>query len=375
MMSHERQARIVQEYFADRDGWKAIPAPEGEEGADLIVIHPEGSFVCEVKTISSAHATYPRTPGNQLDLQERMKERRQRQEEIVQRAEEIHPRRLLLIPTEHEALFGDDMTYMTKLKSLKRHTESQFAIFKQELRKCLGRSKAASLPYLVQIHCDGLYCLEGSAQQAFCGWLESQLLILASGRVPHGWHSEGTVACGNPWGYTALYEVPDSETHPDRAIVYSILVVRSIEESGLQVDIHGYGQLNAQTISQGISDAVKQVRVTANRITSPGIARMIVLSLEMRFDDWPVMKTVATQCLAKYPDLGAIAVLDSTTTEPPPPNLPVWDWLAWAQSATWVPAMVVYRNVRVKNADPLPDVIFRGRQAREILVEPPLEEE
>lgn len=272
----------VRQFFEAR-GWQVTKLDrQPRRAADFSVCDAHTSFLCEVKTIESARASLPYTPLEYNRAQ------RQRRRDEIDRWLEQHPEdRLLLRPDEREYIYGAGAAFEQRYGESRRNTEAEFEAFADRLREHLAALEIASLPYTLRLDSDDLYAPDLVEQAVFFKWLEDEIAAIHQGCPGWDWQPQPH-PLGWPVFYSARYRIHKPAGEADLTAEYSLTLEGPHPTHSLEVEVHGYGTLNLQRISDSLDEAVSQLAASASRQNDKGIPRIVVLALGSSpvLDEW-----------------------------------------------------------------------------------------
>jgi hypothetical protein len=346
----EQNEQVIREYFEGRPDWTATKLDVGKEkAADFRICHDGVCFLCEVKTVFSVHASVPYSPAADY-LVERRNSRRAKIEEFI----EANPdKSLILRKDEREFLYSEEKEFRRKFGRRAKNTEAPFRVFGDAMRDYFAASSISNLSYRIRLDSDSLWIPPD--RDGFFKWLEGEVQAIHDGQ-PSWWWTRGTqpFLC-----YSAVYPVDRSGDDPWTRI--NLAVMPSFGGEGLEVELHCYGTLNLDVITESVRDGVLQLKCSAQRESDPEIARFIALCFARSIGlDWELLDNHIDWLLGENPDLSAIAVMDWVPEEEPPPETEgnVLALMEFLTKTTHVPRFIVYHNPQPHGVKPLPTSVF-----------------
>jgi hypothetical protein len=142
--------------------------------------------------------------------------------------------------------------------------------------------------------------------------------------------------------------------------LYQLTVKGPKSAGALEVDVHGYGELNIERIDANVVGALRQLRLSASREEDTAMPRVVVLAFRSGLgpDDWSALEGHVGQLFDEHSGLSAIAVLlwkpDATA---PPADAPFQVWTEYL-AVSAVPTFIVYHNTNPQNVRPVPSDVF-----------------
>jgi len=359
----EQNEQVIQDYFTNRLGWSATKLDKSNksQSPDFRICHPDGCFLCEVKTISSVHASYPDKPIDYL-LEERQKQRL----DIEQWREKNPTTRLVMPKSQYDYLFSDEKEFITKYGQRRRNTQAEFSSFADTMQKDFANSIVSDLPYTLRLDSDDLYAPTKDESRKFFKWLEKEISAIHSGNPSWNWHVEPYLGLAS---YRTFYEIHTPKYDGDTKSQYLLTLSRILHQTKFQVELVSYGGLNLGPITQNIEKAVTQLETKATTEDDPNLPRIIVLAFESGIGfEWDTLFQHLWYELEQHKNVNAIAVLQwKPDTEAPSQDEGLAAWLAYLFSAPIVPFFVVFHNAELQNdIKPLHNFVFDDKWSTQL---------